>query len=114
MSHSILFSFQHFFVENSEILVTLFIGAISGLIAQLITPGRGFGLLVTLAIGLLGGWLGSMILKHYLDFSDNAIVNAIIRSTAGALILCIAINLIFGSRNKDKRDLDRSEYESGR
>ena len=113
MSHcTTLFSIQSFFVENKEILITLFVGAIGGLIAQLITPGRGFGMLTTLGIGLLGGWLGGMLFKHYLDFSGNPVVDAIIRSTAGSLILCIVINLIFGL--KDKNEHDRSDYESGR
>ena len=114
MNNLFLFSFHSFYVDNKVILVTLFVGAIAGLLAQLITPGRGFGLLATLGIGLLGGYLGGLVFKSYLDFSDSALLNAIIRSTAGALILCIAINLIFGSKRKDHHDVDRSGYESGR
>ncbi len=111
MHHLVLFSFHDFFYDNKTLLTVLFIGAISGLIAQLITPGRGFGLLATIAIGLVGGWLGHLLFKNYLSFSDSPVVNAIICSTAGALILCILINLIFG---KNKNEHDRSGYESGR
>ncbi len=112
MRHLILFSFQSFFYDHKTLITVLFIGAISGLIAQLITPGRGFGLLATIAIGLAGGWLGHKLFKNYLSFSDSPLVNAIICSTAGALILCILINLIFGSKRKNEHD--RSGYESGR
>ena len=109
-----LFSFDGFFQDNRSLLVTLFIGAVAGLIAQLITPGRGFGLIVTIIIGVAGGWLGSMLFKTYLNFTDSPLINAIICATAGALILCIAINLIFGIKRKDDRDIDRSDYEAGR
>ena len=104
MAHLLLFSFESFIIANKVILVTLFIGAVAGLLAQFITPGRGFGLITTLGIGLLGGLLGGFLFKDYLDFSHSPVVNAVIRSTAGALILCIAINLIFGSKNKNERD----------
>ncbi len=106
----LLFSFQGFIHDNMALLTVLFIGAIAGLIAQLITPGRGFGLLATIAIGIAGGWLGDKLFKDYLSFSSSSIVNAIIRSTAGALILCILINLIFGTKNKKIKD--RTEWEA--
>ena len=109
-----LFSFDGFIHENNALLITLFIGAVAGLIAQLITPGRGFNLIVTIIIGIAGGWLGGMLFKNYLNFTDSPLINAIICATAGALILCVAINLIFGARRKGDFDRDRSDYESGR
>lgn len=114
MRYLMLFSFEGFVHDNRALLTTLFIGAVAGLIAQLITPGRGFNLLITILIGIAGGWLGSMLFKNYLSFTDNALINQIICATAGALILCIAINLIFGTRRGDDVDRDRSDYESGR
>ncbi len=111
MRHLLLFSFSDFIHDNKTLLIVLIVGAIAGLIAQLITPGRGFGLLATIAIGIAGGWLGNKLFKDYLSWSDSAFVNAIVTSTAGALILCILINLVFG---KSKKDHDRSDYESGR
>ena len=113
MHNLLLFSLDHFINDNKGLLITLFIGAVAGLIAQLLTPGRGFNLLVTILIGVAGGWLGSLLFKSYLNFTDSALVNQIICATAGALILCIAINLILGKKKGDV-DRDRSDYESGR
>ena len=112
MHQLMLFSLDGFIHDNKGLLVTLFIGAVAGLIAQLITPGRGFNLIITIIIGIAGGWLGGMLFKNYLSFTDSPIINQIICSTAGALILCIGINLILGK--KRGTDVDRSDYESGR
>ena len=112
MHYLMLFSLEGFIHDNQGLLTTLFIGAVAGLIAQFITPGRGFNLLITILIGIAGGWLGGLIFKNYLSFSKSAIINQIICATAGALILCIAINLIFGPSKVT--DVDRSDYESGR
>jgi len=108
-----LLSVNSFIHDNHNLLITLFIGAVAGLIAQLITPGRGFNLIITIIIGIVGGWLGGMLFKNYLNFSHSTLVNDIICATAGALILCIAINLILGPKKGDF-DRDRSDYESGR
>ena len=114
MQHYLLLSVDSFFHDNHNLLITLFIGAVAGLIAQLITPGRGFNLIITIIIGIAGGWLGGLLFKSYLNFTDSPLINAIICATAGALILCIAINLILGPKRKDDVDIDRSDYESGR
>ena len=87
----------------------LFIGAVAGFIAQMITPGRGFGMVTTVIIGIAGGWLGGMIFKNYLNFTGNPLVNQIICATAGSLILCIAINVIFGSKNRKDRDVSERQ-----
>ncbi len=113
MKQHLLLSVESFIHDNKSLLLTLFIGAVAGLIAQMLTPGRGFRLLGTIIIGILGGWLGSMLFRNYLSFTSSPLINAIICATAGALILCILINLILGKR-KDDIDRDRSDYESGR
>ena len=114
MQQPLFLSINSFIHDNHALLITLFVGAVAGFIAQIITPGRGFNLVVTILIGIAGGWLGGILFKNYLNFTDNPLVNAIICATAGSLILCIAINLIFGARRKDDFDRDRSDYEAGR
>jgi len=104
MKQIILFSLPGFVHDHRALLFALFIGAIAGLIAQFIIPGRGFGLIVTIILGMIGGWLGDMFLKNYLSFTSNHLVNHIICATVGAMILCIVINLISGKDNKDRTD----------
>jgi uncharacterized membrane protein YeaQ/YmgE (transglycosylase-associated protein family) len=102
MHQLILFSFQGFVHDHRVLLFALLIGAVAGLLAQLIVPGRGFGMIVTIILGMAGGWLGSMLFKNYLSFTHSNLINTIICATAGAIILCVLINLIAGKDRRDK------------
>ena len=102
MQHIILFSFSGFMHDHRALLFALLIGAIAGMLAQIIVPGRGFGMIMTIILGMIGGWLGSMLFKDYLSFTHNSVVDHIICAAVGAMILCIVINLIVGKDKKDK------------
>ncbi len=98
MTHILLATFI-----SKDLLVTLFIGLLAGLLAQALTSGRGFGVLVSIFLGIVGGWLGNMLFKGFLNFNvDIPYFNEVIRSTAGAIILVLIINLIVGKNKKDK------------
>ena len=113
MGHLFLYAINDFISNNWDIIVTLFIGAVAGFLAEFIVPGRGFGVLVTIGIGMLGGWLGNMIFKDYLNMTHNVIVDEIIRATAGAMILCIGLNLILGNRQgKHNKEKDVYDWEN--
>jgi len=102
MKQIILFSLSGFVHDHRALLFALLIGAIAGLLAQVLIPGRGFGMIVTIILGMIGGWLGSILFKSYLSFTHNAIIDHIICATVGAMILCIVINLIVGKDKGDK------------
>lgn len=102
MHHLLLFSFAEEFHDWKSLLITLFIGAVAGMLAQLLTPGRGFGMIVTIILGIAGGWLGKILFKNYLAFTSNPLINTIICATAGAFILAIIVNLIIGSDESDR------------
>jgi uncharacterized membrane protein YeaQ/YmgE (transglycosylase-associated protein family) len=84
-----------------KLLVTLFIGAAGGFLAQLLTPGKGYGAIITILIGMAGGWLGSILFRKYLALTDNVLLNHIIYATAGAFIITLIFNLIVGNDEKD-------------
>ena len=109
MHNLLLLSIDGFIHNNRGLLITIFIGAVAGLIAQFLTPGKGFGMITTVIIGIVGGWLGSLLFKNYLSFTDSALVNAIICATAGAIILCLLINLVVGTKGKRA---DRTNYRA--
>ncbi len=74
---------------------------IAGLISQLILPGRGFGMLATIAIGITGSWLGNKFLFKYLTFIEDHLFRKLAAATIGAMVLSIIINLIRGGEDKD-------------
>ena len=110
MPHFFLYAVNDFVSEHWDLIVTLVIGAVSGYIAEFIVPGRGFGVIITLGIGMAGGWLGNWLFKDYLNFTHNAIADEVIRSVAGAMILCIGLNLILGNK-QGKKGKEKDVYE---
>ena len=102
MPHLLLFSFSRFEHQHHSLLVTLLIGAVAGFLAQVIIPGRGFGYVLTLGVGIAGGWLGDKYLKKYQSLTDSPIGNQIICATAGAMVLCIIVGLVLGKDKKDR------------
>lgn len=98
----LLFSFAEELHDWRALLITLFIGAVAGFLAQVLTPGRGFGMIITIILGIAGGWLGKILFRNLLNFTSNPLVNTIICATAGAFILTILVNLVVGSENGDR------------
>ncbi len=110
MPHLFLYAINDFVSEHKELLITLVIGALSGYLAEFLVPGRGFGLIITLAIGIAGSFLGNWLFKDYLNFTHNPIIDEIIRSVAGAMILCIGLNLILGNK-QGKKGKEKDVYD---
>jgi uncharacterized membrane protein YeaQ/YmgE (transglycosylase-associated protein family) len=100
MVHTLLLAAGGFFTK--DLLVTLVIGLIAGLLAQLVTPGRGYGIFTSIALGVLGGWLGNRFFTFINLNTDIPYLNDVLRAALGAVILVIILNLIVGPDKKDK------------
>lgn len=98
----LLFSIQQELHDWRGLLITLFIGAVAGFLAQVLTPGKGYGTVFTIIIGIIGGWLGKILFKNYLSFTSSPLINTIICATAGAFILSLVLNLIIGGSDGDR------------
>lgn len=78
------------------LLITLLIGAVAGWLAGVIVEGSGFGLLWNIIIGIAGafiaGWLFP-ILGLRLTLAAG-VIGAIVTAALGAIILLLVVNLI--------------------
>jgi len=88
-----------FIAKYKSILITIFVGAVAGVIADMLITGKGLGLFVTILIGIAGGYLANWLFQDKLNLTHIDVVDAVIRSTAGAIILSVIINLLIGKRN---------------
>ena len=106
MKHLFLFSLLPFlqqqFHEHQSLIILIVIGMVAGLIAQMILPGRGFGFIATIIIGVAGALLGHKYIRSHLTFIDHAIFREIASATLGAMILCIIVNIARGGKDRDK------------
>ena len=61
---------------------SIIIGIVAGYLAGKIMRGGGFGVIVNLILGVLGGWVFSL-----LGISAGGILGSLITSTVGAILL---------------------------
>ncbi len=78
-----------------DILWTLVVGLIAGIIAKWIYPGQqGGGLFATVLLGILGGFVGGYIAR-FLPFLAALPFGSVITAVIGAMILIFLWGLIF-------------------
>ncbi len=80
------------------ILITLLLGAIAGWLGSVLFKGSGLGLLGNIVVGILGGFLGYWLFPKLGINLGTGWLGYIITAGLGALILLVLINLIFGRR----------------
>ncbi len=109
MKYLLLFSLSDQLSHWKGLTLTLIIGAVAGALAGLLMKnGRSLGLLFSIILGLAGSWICNSFFGDYLSLTKSHITNEIIGATAGAIVLSVIINLIFGS-NKGK---DRTSWRA--
>jgi uncharacterized membrane protein YeaQ/YmgE (transglycosylase-associated protein family) len=83
-------------MEGQGLLITLVVGAIAGWLAGQIMKGSGYGLIGDIIIGVIGGFVGSWlwgVLKLPM-IAANFWISAIVTSTVGAVLLLFVIKLV--------------------
>lgn len=78
------------------LIVTLVVGAIAGWLAARVLKKTGFGLIGDIIVGVLGGYIGTWlweVLRLPL-IGGPFIISAIITSTVGAIVLLVLLRLV--------------------
>jgi uncharacterized membrane protein YeaQ/YmgE (transglycosylase-associated protein family) len=81
-----------------DILVTLLIGAIAGWLGSMIFKGSGLGLLGNIVVGIVGSFVGYWLLGKLGVDLGTGWIGAILTGALGALIILFVINLLFRRR----------------
>jgi len=80
------------------IIATLIIGAIAGWLGSVIFKGSGIGLVGNVIIGVVGGFLGYWLLGKLGVSLGSGWLGAIGTGAIGAVIILVILNLIFKFR----------------
>lgn len=75
------------------LIATLIIGGIAGWLAGVIMKGQGQGLLMNIVIGVIGGFIGGFVFS-LLGFGYTNVVGSLVVATVGAVILLWVVNKI--------------------
>lgn len=83
-----------------DLVYALLIGLIAGWLASVIRGGGGYGIIGNLVIGVVGSVIGHFLVGA-LGFDARSLLAKIITATIGALVLLAVANAI--GRSKSKR-----------
>lgn len=81
-----------------EIIGALIIGLLAGWLGSLIYKGSGLGFLGNLVVGLFGSFLGFWLFGKLGISLGTGWIGAILTGAIGAIIILFLLNLIFGKR----------------
>ncbi len=83
-------------------LIWFFIMAFAvGVVSQLILPGRGFGMIATIGLGIAGSYLGNKFLMEHMTFIEDDVFRKVASALAGTMIISVVINLVRGGKDRD-------------
>jgi uncharacterized membrane protein YeaQ/YmgE (transglycosylase-associated protein family) len=83
-------------MSTEGLLVILLVGLVAGWLASMIVRGGGLGLIGDLVVGLVGALIGGWLLPRiHLDLGGG-IVASILDATIGAVILLLLLRLLRG------------------
>lgn len=68
------------------ILISVLIGAVAGWLAGQIMKGGGYGLLVNIILGIVGGFVGNLVFG-IIGLDATNVIGRIICATVGAVVL---------------------------
>jgi len=84
--------------QKMELLVTLIIGALAGWLGSVFYKGSGLGLLGNIVVGILGSFVGYWLLgKIGVDFGPGWVA-AVLTGAVGAIVILVLLNLIVRRR----------------
>ncbi|MCL2714503.1 MAG: GlsB/YeaQ/YmgE family stress response membrane protein [Alphaproteobacteria bacterium] len=76
------------------IIITLIIGGIAGWLAGLIVKGAGFGVIINVVLGIVGALLANWALPQLGIHFGAGLIPGIINATIGAVVILIILSLI--------------------
>ena len=80
------------------IIISLILGAVAGWLGGQIFKGSGLGLIGNIIAGIIGGFIGYWLFDQLGIHLGSGWLSYIFTAAIGAVILLAALNLIFGKR----------------
>jgi uncharacterized membrane protein YeaQ/YmgE (transglycosylase-associated protein family) len=78
------------------IIVTLIVGLIAGWLASKIVSGTGLGLIGDIVVGIIGAFIAAWVFPRLGIMLGSGIIREIIDATIGAIILLVVVRLVRG------------------
>ena len=86
-------SLRALFNDTESLVILLLVGLIAGWLAGQLIRGRGFGMLLNIAIGVIGAYLGGIIFRA-VGVGGSGMLWMIVSATVGAMVLVFFLNAL--------------------
>ena len=80
-------------MEGNGLIFTLVIGAVAGWLAGNIMKGKGFGILGNIIVGIVGAMVGGFLFG-LLGVSTGGMTGSLVTATIGAIVLLWVVSLV--------------------
>ena len=90
-------------LSNQSLLVVLVVGIVAGWLAGRVTEGGGFGLIGDLLVGLIGAFVGDLLLPRLGIHLGAGVVAAIMNAFVGAVVFLVILRLFSGGLGYRRR-----------
>jgi uncharacterized membrane protein YeaQ/YmgE (transglycosylase-associated protein family) len=98
---------QAFTLDFDTILIWCLVGLVAGFLASHIALGHGLGLLGDIVVGIIGAFVGGLLLAGLLHINigvaGHPIISEMIMAFIGAAILLLVVRLLGGARRGSYR-----------
>src|SRR3984885_5384874 len=81
-------------MQGEGLLVTLFVGLVAGWLAGKVVRGSGFGIVGDIIVGILGAFIAGWLFPTLHIHLASGIVEEILFSAIGAIVLLLIVRLI--------------------
>lgn len=82
-----------------DTLITLLIGALAGWLGSLVFRGAGFGLIGNIIIGILGSFVGTWVLGKLGWSFGSGFMGQVLTGAVGAIVILVIVRIIFPAKN---------------
>ncbi|MFO1117121.1 MAG: GlsB/YeaQ/YmgE family stress response membrane protein [Beijerinckiaceae bacterium] len=83
-------------MSNEGLIVTILVGLVAGWLSGQLVRGAGFGLIGDILVGVVGAFIGAALLPRLGVHLGAGLVAAIVNATLGAVVLLLIIRLFRG------------------
>ena len=84
------------------LLYTIIIGAICGYIADVLMSDNGYGLIISIIIGVAGSFVGTWVFNYFNISVGSGWISDIIKGAAGAILILFILGILKGGRNRSR------------
>lgn len=81
-------------LEPGGLLAWILVGLIAGFLASALTGRRDIGVLTSIALGLIGAFVGQLVLELFIEYERAGFLGSVAVATVGAILVLLIASMV--------------------